>query len=89
MRDWVAWHEGYDDPSSGLSARLTLVKQHLAGALDQAPAGPARLLSLCAGQGRDGAGGGRLRYHTGSEKLRSASGIAAFTSGAVPAGLLA
>lgn len=56
MRDWVAWHEGYDDPSSGLSARLTLVKQHLAGALDQAPAGPVRLLSLCAGQGRDGAG---------------------------------
>jgi hypothetical protein len=53
VRDWVAWHEGYDDPSSGLSARLTLVKQHLAGALDRAPAGPVRLLSLCAGQGRD------------------------------------
>lgn len=51
--DWVAWHEGYDDPASGLSARLKLVKQHLAEALDRAPAGPVRLVSLCAGQGRD------------------------------------
>ena len=53
MRDWVTWHEAYDDPSSRLSARLTLVKQHLAGALGRAPAGPVRLVSLCAGQGRD------------------------------------
>jgi hypothetical protein len=51
--DWVAWHEAYDDPASGLSARLALVKQHLAAALDRAPAGPIRLVSLCAGQGRD------------------------------------
>ena len=51
--DWVAWHEAYDDPSSQLRARLTLVKRHLAAALDRAPAGPVRLLSLCAGQGRD------------------------------------
>ena len=51
--DWVAWHEGYDDPASGLSARLQLVKRHLAAALDRAPAGPIRLVSLCAGQGRD------------------------------------
>ena len=53
MRDWVTWHEQYDDPASRLSARLTLVKQQLAGALDRAPAGPVRLVSLCAGQGRD------------------------------------
>jgi Putative methyltransferase len=51
--DWVAWHEAYDDPSSQLSARLTLVKQHVAEAIDRAPPGPVRLLSLCAGQGRD------------------------------------
>lgn len=50
---WVAWHEAYDDPASRLSARLALVKQHLAAALDRAPAGPIRLVSLCAGQGRD------------------------------------
>ena len=53
VRDWVAWHEEYDDPSSRLSARLARVKQELAGALDRAPDGPLRLVSLCAGQGRD------------------------------------
>jgi hypothetical protein len=51
--DWVAWHAAYDDPVSSLSARLTLVEQHVAVALDRAPAGPIRLVSLCAGQGRD------------------------------------
>ena len=53
VRDWVAWHEGYDDPASTISARLKLVKQHLAAAIDRAPAGPVRLVSLCAGQGHD------------------------------------
>ena len=53
MRDWVTWHEQYDDPSSRLSARLALVKQELARALDRARAGPIRVVSLCAGQGRD------------------------------------
>ncbi len=49
----MAWHELYDDPSSVLSARLRLVQAQLSDALDHAPAGPVRLLSLCAGQGRD------------------------------------
>lgn len=53
MRDWVAWHEEYDDPASRLSLRLAQVKQQLAAALDRVPAGPVRLVSLCAGQGRD------------------------------------
>jgi hypothetical protein len=53
MRDWVAWHQAYDDPASALSTRLTLVCQYLAAALDAAPAGPVSLLSLCAGQGHD------------------------------------
>jgi hypothetical protein len=53
MRDWVDWHLGYDDPSSALSARLECVRSHLRRALDQAPPGPVRLVSLCAGQGRD------------------------------------
>jgi hypothetical protein len=52
-KDWVAWHAGYEDPSSSLSARLRLVRGHLSAALDAAPAGPVRLLSLCAGQGHD------------------------------------
>jgi hypothetical protein len=53
MRDWVDWHLGYDDPASALSARLDCVRSHLRRALDDAPAGPLRLVSLCAGQGRD------------------------------------
>jgi hypothetical protein len=53
VKDWVAWHAAYDDPSSTLSTRLRLVRGHLAGALAAAPPGPVRLLSLCAGQGHD------------------------------------
>jgi hypothetical protein len=53
VRDWVAWHRGYEDPSSSLSARLRRVRYHLSHAIDRAPAGPVRLLSLCAGQGHD------------------------------------
>ena len=51
--DWLAWHAAYDDPSSPISGRLRRVRWHLAQAIDQAPAGPVRLVSLCAGQGRD------------------------------------
>ena len=57
----MAWHELYDDPSSVLSGRLRLVQAQLEDALDHAPAGPIRLLSLCAGQGRDVTG--VLRTH--------------------------
>jgi hypothetical protein len=53
MTDWVAWHAEYDDPESRLSRRLVEVQRQLAGALDRAPAGPLRLISACAGQGRD------------------------------------
>jgi predicted RNA methylase len=53
MRDWVAWHEAYDDPSSFLNVRLRHVQKHTSDAISQAPAGPVRLVSLCAGQGRD------------------------------------
>lgn len=53
VKDWVAWHEAYDDPSSSLSARLRRVRAHLSGAIERAPAGPVRLVSLCAGQGHD------------------------------------
>jgi hypothetical protein len=50
---WVRWHAAYDDPGSSLSRRLRSVQRRVAEALDQAAAGPIRLISLCAGQGRD------------------------------------
>lgn len=53
MRDWVRWHDAYDDPDSSLSARLGVVQFYLSAALDAAPAGPVSVLSLCAGQARD------------------------------------
>ena len=52
-RDWVAWHGGYDVPGSGLAQRLAAVQAQIAAALDRAPAGPVRAVSMCAGQGRD------------------------------------
>ncbi len=52
-RDWYDWHADYDDPGSALSRRLAEVRRRVADALDQAPPGPLRVISLCAGQGRD------------------------------------
>jgi len=53
VKDWVAWHRGYEDPSSSLSKRLERVIWHLGQALDRAPAGRIQLVSLCAGQAHD------------------------------------
>jgi len=53
MRDWVAWHEKYDEPGSPLQARLEVVRSYLSAALADAPPGPISLVSLCAGQARD------------------------------------
>lgn len=52
-RNWVRWHDPYDDPESSLHRRLLLVQQRIREFLDAAPAGPLRVLSMCAGQGRD------------------------------------
>jgi Putative methyltransferase len=52
-RDWAEWHRDYDDPGSLLSLRGERVQGHLRAELDRAPAGEVRLVSLCAGQGRD------------------------------------
>lgn len=52
-RDWVAWHEPYDDPASPLSRRLDVVRSLLSDALLDVHPGPVSIVSLCAGQGRD------------------------------------
>ncbi len=54
--DWRAWHSGYEDPDSELGRRLALVRAQLRAALDAAPPGPIRLISVCAGQGHDAIG---------------------------------
>ncbi len=52
VRDYLAWHEKYDDPGSSLPRRLVLVRDVLRTELDARP-GPVRVVSLCAGDGRD------------------------------------
>ena len=53
MTDWLEWHRGYDDPVSALSQRLSIVQDYADAALRAMGAGPTRVLSLCAGDGRD------------------------------------
>jgi len=53
MTDWVQWHENYADPASVYSQRLLAVRKRIAEALDRSPAGPIRVVSMCAGDGRD------------------------------------
>lgn len=55
-RDRQAWHEGDEDPASSLPRHLETVRRLLARVLREqgdGPDGPVRLLSLCAGDGRD------------------------------------
>jgi hypothetical protein len=51
-RDWAAWHREYENPASRLSHRLRVVQHHLRQAIDERP-GRIRIVSMCAGEGRD------------------------------------
>ena len=53
LRDYLAWHDAYDDPASELSARLRCVQREVGAALDRTAPRPVRLLSACSGDGRD------------------------------------
>ncbi len=50
--EWVEWHRSYDEDPS-MRGRLLLVQLHIREALDRAPPGPIRVISACAGDGRD------------------------------------
>ncbi|WP_310963109.1 class I SAM-dependent methyltransferase [Nocardioides terrisoli] len=55
-RDWHAWHQEYDDPVSSLSRRLEVIRHELDRALswlETEGVDHPRLVSLCAGDGRD------------------------------------
>jgi hypothetical protein len=52
-RDWHEWHRSYDTPDSPLALRLATVQRRITDVFDGAPPGPVRVISMCAGQGRD------------------------------------
>jgi hypothetical protein len=52
-RHWIGWHRQYDVAGSSLGRRLEMVRRRIGEALDRQPAGEIRVLSMCAGQGRD------------------------------------
>lgn len=50
--EWVDWHQGYaNEPAR--QGRLSAVQSLVRKALEDAPPGPVRVLSLCCGDGRD------------------------------------
>ncbi|MBL7494766.1 class I SAM-dependent methyltransferase family protein [Frankia sp. CNm7] len=53
QRYWVDWHRQYDVAGSSLGRRLAIVQRRVRQALDAQPPGEIRVLSMCAGQGRD------------------------------------
>jgi hypothetical protein len=53
VRDYLAWHDDYERPGSRLHLRLLVVQDLIATALDGFPDGTIRVISICAGQGRD------------------------------------
>ncbi len=50
---WREWHQAYDREGSPLVQRLLTVQACIREALDAAPPGPIRVVSMCAGEARD------------------------------------
>ena len=51
--DWADWHRAYDEPASDLSRRLRSVQAAIRDWIAGSPDGPLRIVSACAGDGRD------------------------------------
>lgn len=51
--DWSTWHDQYDTADSWMPRRLKTVQAQVHAALSNAPSGELKVISLCAGQGRD------------------------------------
>jgi hypothetical protein len=52
VSEWVEWHKGYED-GSPLDQRLGVVRDLIRRALDGCAPGAIRVISICAGDGRD------------------------------------
>lgn len=51
--DWSQWHEAYNRSGSGLNSRLVAVRHAIDRHLDASAPQPVRVVSACAGDGRD------------------------------------
>ena len=51
--DWAEWHDAYARPGSGLRDRLAAVRAQIERHLDATAPDPVRVVSACAGDGRD------------------------------------
>lgn len=69
--DWSRWHEAYARPGSGLSSRLAAVRHAIDRHLNASAPEPVRVVSACAGDGRDllGVLAGRADAHRVSAVL--------------------
>ncbi|MGC2360177.1 MAG: class I SAM-dependent methyltransferase [Thermoplasmata archaeon] len=50
--EWLEWHRNYDDDPT-MRRRLRAVQERIREALERHPPGPVRVISACAGDGRD------------------------------------
>src|SRR6185295_8650662 len=88
--DWHEWHHAYDHAGSPLAHRLAVVQECIGLALDAAPPGPIRIVSMCAGEGRDLLG--VLEHHPRRADARGRlveldPGLAATARAHAPAGI--
>lgn len=65
--DWATWHEQYGDSSTGLPDRLAAVRSCIHRHLDATAPAPVRVVSACAGDGRDLLGA--LAHRTDAERV--------------------
>ncbi len=68
-QEWIAWHRGYNQAQGSLAARLQVVQLLIRSSLDRLPAGEVRVISMCAGDGRDLLG--VLRGHQRRDDVRA------------------
>lgn len=67
MTDWIKWHRSYDT-SPSMMARLELVQLQISSCLTKLTQGSIRIISICAGDGRDIIG--VLRSHSRRQDAR-------------------
>jgi len=53
FNSWASWHDEYENEGSELHLRKRGVQEHIAAIVDESPAGPVTIVSVCGGQCRE------------------------------------